>query len=119
MVVSLTPKAIHYFPRLAVGFLVNPVRVSGLGDYSCGAWQVPGGPSGYISPASAGPGQALKFTIAYLKSSDHAEMKCRQVDSIIIVWLYFGPVLGLLGGALTWVGAGWSLAAYPPGGTGF
>jgi O-antigen/teichoic acid export membrane protein len=100
-------EAIDYAARLVVGFLVNPILVAGLGDYGYGAWQVLGRLIGYISPASGRPGQALKFTVAYLKSSPNAEEKRRQVGSCIIVWLYFVPLLALLGGVLTWFAPVW------------
>ena len=69
---SLTQKAylnalasvLEYGARLAVGFIINPLLVAGLGDVLYGAWQVLGRLIGYISPASGRPAQALKWTVA-------------------------------------------------------
>ena len=44
--------ALDYGARLVVGFLINPLLVSGLGNYGYGVWQVLGRLIGYIEPAS-------------------------------------------------------------------
>ena len=113
--VSLTKKAslnalastLDYGARLVVGFITNPLLVSGLGDYSYGVWQILGRLIGYISPASGRPTQVLKWTVANQQSSTDYDQKRRQVGSAIAVWLLFLPLMTLLGSLLAWFAPIW------------
>jgi O-antigen/teichoic acid export membrane protein len=112
---SLTQKAylnalassLDYGARLVVGFVINPLLVSGLGDYGYGAWQVLGRLIGYVTPASGRPTQALKWTVANQQASTDYDAKRGQVGSAIAVWLMFLPLLLLLGGAIAWASPIW------------
>ena len=99
--------ALDYGARLVVGFVINPLLVSGLGDYGYGVWQILGRLIGYITPASGRPTQALKWTIANQQAStDYEEKRC-QVGSAIAVWLMFLPLLVFSGGLLAWFAPLW------------
>ena len=93
---------LDYGARWIVTFLLNPLLVTGLGDFGYGAWQILGRLIGYISPAGGRPTQALKWTIANHQASTDYEEKRRQVGSAIMVWFMFLPLLALLGGILAW-----------------
>ena len=104
---SAFASVLEYGARLAVGFIINPLLVAGLGDILYGAWQVLGRLIGYISPASGRPAQALKWTVASQQASRNFEEKRRHVGSTLIVWLYFLPLLVVLGGLLAWFAPTW------------
>ena len=93
---------VDYTARLAVGFVINPLLVTGLGDFAYGTWQVLGRLIGYISPASGRPSQALKWTIANQQGSVDYQEKRRLVGSAVTVWLIFVPILAVLGGILVY-----------------
>lgn len=112
---SLTKKAslnafasiLDYGARWLITFILNPLLVTGLGDFGYGAWQVLIRLIGYLSPAGGRPTQALKWTIANQQAStDYAE-KRQQVGSAITVWLMFLPLLSLIGATLAWFIPGW------------
>jgi O-antigen/teichoic acid export membrane protein len=98
---------LDYGARWIVTFVLNPLLVTGLGDFGYGAWQVLGRLIGYISPAGGRPTQALKWTIANQQAStDYAE-KRQQVSSAVAIWLMFLPVLAMLGAVLAWFIPNW------------
>lgn len=107
---SLTKKAslnalastLDYVAHLIVAFLITPFMVTGLGDYCFGAWQILNRLVNYISPASGRPTQALKFTLAKEQSSTDYDKKRSYVGSTLAVFVLFLPVMGVLGGLLTW-----------------
>jgi O-antigen/teichoic acid export membrane protein len=121
---SLTKKALlnavasvlDYGARWFVTFVLNPLLVTGLGDFGYGTWQVLGRLIGYLSPAGGRPTQALKWTIANHQASTDYEEKRQQVGSAVVVWIMFLPLLSLLGAALTWFIPSWldtPLDSYP------
>lgn len=99
--------ATDYVARLVVGFVVNPILVTGLGSLAYGVWQVIGRLVGYISPASGRPTQTLKWTIANRQASADVEEKRRQVGSAIVVAGIFLPILVALGLAVSWFAPAW------------
>jgi len=107
---SLTKKAslnaiaatLDYAARLAIGFLLTPLLVVGLGDFYFGAWQILMRLIGYITPASGRPTQALKFTLANQQSLSDDDQKRRHVGSTLAVWAFFLPIMAVLGGLLAW-----------------
>lgn len=112
---SLTKKAslnavasvLDYGARLVVGFVINPLLVSGLGDLGYGIWQVLGRLIGYVTPASGRPTQALKWTVANKQASVDYHEKRSQVGRALSVWLLFLPLLVPLGLILVWFSPIW------------
>jgi O-antigen/teichoic acid export membrane protein len=98
---------LDYFAKLAVGFLVTPFLVSGLGDYYFGVWQILLRLIGYITPASGRPTQALKFTLANQQSVPDIDQKKRNVGSTLAVWVFFLPIMVCLGAVLAWFVPEW------------
>jgi O-antigen/teichoic acid export membrane protein len=99
--------ALDYAARLAVGFVINPLLVSGLGTFGYGAWQVLRQLMGYIGPASGRPTRALKLTIASEQALSNHEEKRQQVGAALLIWSMFLPVLGLLGGVVAYFAPVW------------
>ncbi|MEZ4656457.1 MAG: hypothetical protein R2911_02690 [Caldilineaceae bacterium] len=99
--------ALEFGARLAVGFIVTPFLVAGLGDSLYGVWRTLGGLTGYLSAASGRPSQALKWTIANQQNSTDYEEKRRNIGSALVVWLLFLPLLTALGGVLVWFAPIW------------
>ena len=85
--------ALDYGARLVVGFVINPLLVTGLGSYGYGVWQVLGSLVGYLSPVGGRSTQALKWTIANQQASTDYEEKRRYVGSAVAVWLFFLPLV--------------------------
>ena len=91
-----------YGASLIIGFLITPLMVAGLGNYSYGLWQVLNRLIGYISPASGRPGFALKATLANQQASTDYDQKRRYVGSTLIIWVLFLPILVGIGGIISW-----------------
>jgi O-antigen/teichoic acid export membrane protein len=107
---------LDYGARLAVGFVITPFLVRGLGNYYFGAWQVLQRLVGYISPASGRPTQALKFTLANQQNSADYALKRRHVGSTVAVALLFLPLMMAAGAVLSWFAPVWigaPAAIYP------
>jgi O-antigen/teichoic acid export membrane protein len=112
---SLTKKAslnalastLDYAAALAVGFLVTPLMVAGLGDYYYGLWQILNRLVTYITPASGRPTQALRWTLANQQASNDYHLKRTYVGSALLVWLLFLPVTMVIGGVLSWFAPYW------------
>lgn len=92
---------------LAVGFVLTPFLVSGLGDYMYGAWKTLDRTLGYISPVGGRATQALRYTIAQQQASTDYEEKRRQVGNAIVVWVLFLPILSVLGVLIAWFAPSW------------
>jgi O-antigen/teichoic acid export membrane protein len=94
--------ALDYGSRLVVGFLVQPILVTGLGSYYYGVWQILLRLMGYLSPASGRPAQALKMTLANQQTTADLEKKRQYIGSAILISALFLPLMAILGGLLTW-----------------
>ena len=93
---------LDYGASLIVGFLITPLMVVGLGNYSFGMWQVLNRLVGYITPASGRPGFALKATLANQQASTDYDQKRRYIGSTLVIWVLFLPFLIGLGGTVSW-----------------
>ena len=94
--------SLEYAAKLIIVFFVQPWLVNGLGDYFYGTWQILLRFVGYIAPASGRPTQALRWALASELSSDDITKKRQYVGSAIAVWVFFLPILTVLGGLLAW-----------------
>jgi O-antigen/teichoic acid export membrane protein len=104
---NMLAAALDYAARVLVGFALNPILVSRLGDVMYGVYQVLGRLIGVATPAGGRPSQALKWTIAHAQYSTDYEAKRRQVGSALVVWLLFLPPLVVAGGVLGWFAPVW------------
>jgi O-antigen/teichoic acid export membrane protein len=98
---------LEHVAMVVVGLVINPLLVAGLGSYAFGLWQVLRQMTGYLSPATGRPTQALKWTVSSKQASTDYEDKRRDVGSAVLVWLTFLPLLGTLGGLMVWLAPSW------------
>jgi len=85
-----------------LSFIITPLLVLGLGDYSFGLWQIMGRMVSFLAPAGGRPTHALRSTLARHQSSTDYEQKRSYVGSTFIAWLFFLPGIGIAGGLLAW-----------------
>lgn len=94
--------SLDFGARAVVGFLVNPLLVSALGNTLFGVWEVLWRLTDYMWAASGRSAQALKWAIAHRQRSEDYEEKRRFVGSTMAIWFLFLPAVLLLGGLLAW-----------------
>src|SRR2546426_6169332 len=99
---NVAASLLDYAAKVAVGFLVVPVLVSGLGRSLYGVWEMLGRLVGYMSARDGRPTQALRLVVANLQASPDDRAKRPYVGASLLVWLLFLPLTVLLGGALIW-----------------
>ena len=99
---NVLAQAIDFGARVAVELAINPLLVTGLGDFLFGVWRVLWRLNESMLAASGRSTQALKWAIAKRQSSTDNDEKRRYVGSAVVVWLLFSPFLLLLGGLLIW-----------------
>lgn len=94
---------LDYSVKLAVGLIIVPVLVTGLGRTLYGVWEMLGRVVGYIESADGRSTQALRLVISNQQASTDAAAKRRWVGGALAVWAWFAP-LWLAGGVLlVWV----------------
>src|SRR5213596_1411078 len=91
-----------YSAKVAVGFVVVPILVTGLGRSLYGVWEMLGRLVGYMSAGDGRPTQALRPVISNLQASDDDAAKRRYVGGAIVVWLLFLPIVVAAGAGLVW-----------------
>jgi O-antigen/teichoic acid export membrane protein len=94
---------LDYTARLAVGLVVTPILVRGLGQSLFGIWQVLGQLLGYLSATDGRPTDALRLVVANRVTLDDATTMRRHVGSAMLVWLLFLPLALIAGGVLIWL----------------
>jgi len=90
---------LDYGAKVAVGFLVIPIVVAGLGSSLYGVWEMLARLTGYLTAGDGRPIQALRLVVSNLQGSHDDSAKRRYVGGAFVVWLLFLPLL-LGGGAL-------------------
>src|SRR5260370_6998712 len=94
---------LDYAAKVAVGLVVVPILVGGLGRTLYGVWEMLARLVGYMTAGDGRPTQALRLVVANLPGSDHAAAKRRYVGGAFVVWLLFLPLLLGLGAVLLWL----------------
>jgi len=94
---------LDYGAKVAVGLIVVPVLVGGLGRSLYGVWEMLGRLAGYMTAGDGRPTQALRLVISNLQASDDDAVKRRYVGGALVVWLLFLPVVVAAGAALVWL----------------
>jgi O-antigen/teichoic acid export membrane protein len=102
---SLTAIAalLDYSAKLAVGLLVTPVLVHGLGRAVYGMWEMLQQLIGYMSAADGRPTDALRLVIANRQGTDDAAARRRQVGAALVVWVLFLPLIVAVGFIAVWL----------------
>src|SRR5437879_452487 len=93
---------LDYGAKIAVGLVVVPILVGGLGRSLYGVWEMLGRLVGYMTAGDGRPTQALRLVISTLQASDDDGAKRRYVGGAIVVWLLFLPVVVAAGAGLVW-----------------
>src|SRR5437764_12968427 len=83
---------LDYGAKVAVGFVVVPILVTGLGRSLYGVWEMLGRLVGYMSAGDGRPTQAVRLVVSNLQASPDDGLKRRYVGGAFVVWLLFLPV---------------------------
>lgn len=94
---------LDYSVKLAVGLIIVPVLVTGLGRTLYGVWEMLGRVVGYIESADGRSTQALRLVISNQQASADAAAQRRWVGGALVVWAWFLPVWLVGGSLLMWV----------------
>ena len=94
---------LDYSVKLAVGLVIVPILVTGLGRTLFGVWEMLGRLAGYVESADGRSTQALRLVISSQQSSDDNGAKRRWVGSALAVWICFLPVWATAGALLIWL----------------
>lgn len=100
---NLVQSILDYSVKLAVGFVVVPLLVSGLGRTLFGVWEMLGRLMGYLESADGRPTQALRLVIASSQSSSDETAKRRWIGSALVVWVCFLPLWIAAGALVIWL----------------
>jgi O-antigen/teichoic acid export membrane protein len=100
---NLVQSILDYSVKLAVGFLVVPLLVTGLGRTVFGVWEMLGRLMGYLESADGRPTQALRLVIASSQSHSDESAKRRWVGSALAVWVCFLPLWIATGALVIWL----------------
>src|SRR3989441_5915814 len=99
---NVVASLLDYGAKVAVGLLVVPVLVGGLGSSLYGVWEMLGRLAGYMTAGDGRPTQALRLVISNLQGSDDDGAKRRYVGGAIVVWLLFVADVGAAGSGPVW-----------------
>ena len=100
---NVVASLLDYGAKVAVGLVVVPILVGGLGRSLYGVWEMLGRLAGYMTAGDGRPTQALRLVISNLQASDDDAVKRRYVGGALVVWLLFLPVVVAAGAALVWL----------------
>src|SRR5437773_11823015 len=99
---NIAASLLDYTAKIAVGLLVTPILVGGLGRSLFGVWEMLSRLVGYMSATDGRPTQALRLVVANQQSLPDLALKRRSVGSAMVVWLLFLPVLAGVGTIMVW-----------------
>jgi O-antigen/teichoic acid export membrane protein len=94
---------LDYSVKLAVGLVVVPILVTGLGRTVYGIWEMLGRLVGYVESADGRPTQALRLVISNQQWSGDHTAKRRWIGSALVVWICFLPLWATAGALLIWL----------------
>jgi O-antigen/teichoic acid export membrane protein len=100
---NLIQSVLDYSAKLAVGLVVIPIVVGGLGRAVFGVWEMLGRLMGYLESADGRPTQALRLVISNLQAHPDPGVKRRWVGSALAVWACFLPLWITTGAVLIWL----------------
>ena len=94
---------LDYVVKLAVGLVIVPILLSGLGRTLFGVWEILHKLAGYLAATDGRPTQALRLVVAHGRTTADPESQRRHVGSALVVWLLFLPLFGAVGGMVIWL----------------
>jgi O-antigen/teichoic acid export membrane protein len=99
---NVVASLLDWSAKLAIGLLVTPVLVGGLGRSLFGVWEMLIGLVSYMYVVDGRPTEVLKLLIANQQAAKDPAIQRRHVGSALGVWLIFLPVLVVAGTILVW-----------------
>jgi O-antigen/teichoic acid export membrane protein len=109
---NLAQSVLDYSAKLAVGLIVIPILVTGLGRTLFGVWEMLSRLMGYLEAADGRSTQALRLVISNLQSQSDLTGKRRSVGGALMVWACFLPLWVAAGALLIWLAP--TLTKVPP-----
>lgn len=100
---NLAQSVLDYGAKLAVGLIVIPILVNGMGRSLFGVWEMLGRLVGYLESTDGRPTQALRLVISNQQLQSDWIVKRRWVGSALAVWLCFLPLWIATGAVLIWL----------------
>jgi O-antigen/teichoic acid export membrane protein len=100
---NLVQSFLDYGAKLAVGLIIIPILVSGLGRNLFGIWEMLARLMGYLESTDGRPTQALRLVISNLQSQHDWSAKRRWVGSALAVWMCCLPLWVAGGTLLIWL----------------
>jgi len=102
---SLTAAAslLDYAAKIAVGLVVTPILVSGLGRTLFGVWEMISRLGSYLGATDGRATDALRLLVAQAQGHDDAEAKRRCVGAALAVWALVLPLVLAAGAVLVWL----------------
>jgi O-antigen/teichoic acid export membrane protein len=99
---NLAQAILDYSAKLAVGLIVIPIVVGGLGRAVFGVWEMLGRLMGYLESTDGRPTQALRLVISNLQTQRDCGSKRRWIGGALAVWACFLPIWVATGALLVW-----------------
>jgi len=95
---SLTAAAslLDYGVKIAVGLIVTPILVSGLGRAMYGVWEMLARLGSYVSATDGRPTEALRLVIAQRQGDPDLPAKRRYVGAALTIWVFVLPLVIIL-----------------------
>jgi O-antigen/teichoic acid export membrane protein len=100
---NLAQSILDYSAKLAMGLIVIPILVSGLGRSLFGIWEMLGRLVGYLESTDGRPTQALRLVISNQQSQSDPLAKRRWIGGALVVWLCFLPLWTATAAVLVWL----------------
>jgi O-antigen/teichoic acid export membrane protein len=100
---NLVQSVLDYSAKLAVGLIVIPIVVGGLGRAMFGVWEMLGRLMGYLESSDGRPTQALRLVISNLQAQPDQAAKRRWIGGALAVWACFLPLWIATGTLLIWM----------------
>jgi O-antigen/teichoic acid export membrane protein len=97
---------LDYGARIAVGFLITPVLLTGLGRSLFGVWEMLTRAGGYLTAADGRSTEALRLVIAQRQDDPHDDLKRRYVGAALAVWVLMLPLVAAVGVLFVWLAPG-------------
>src|SRR5205823_854991 len=103
---------LDYSAKMAVGLVVTPILVHGLGRSLYGVWEMLNRLVNYMAASDGRPTEALRLIVAnHQHTADQARQR-RHVGAALVVWLVFLPLAVAAGAVFIWLAP--SITKVPP-----
>src|SRR2546429_2853778 len=94
---------LDYGAKLAVGLVVTPIVLAGLGRSLFGVWEMLNRLVTYMSAADGRPTEALRLIVSSRQAVDDDALQRRAVGAALLIWVLFLPLIAAVGAILIWI----------------